>query len=78
MTAATAEFVFGAPMLLIGAWVSGIGFGVIRPPRRGGAQAEKQYLFAFGPRRRRAGLTLILGGVFLVMHGVWRLINPKG
>jgi len=64
MTPATSEFVFGTPMLLIGAWAGGIGFGVIRPPVswRAGAQAEKKYLFALGPRLRRAGLTLIVGG----------------
>ncbi len=78
MTPATSEFVFGMPMLLVGAWASGIGFGLIRPPRRGGAQAEKQYLFAFGPRFRRAGLTFTIGGIFLVLHGIWRLVNPVG
>jgi len=77
MTAAIAEFVFGTPMLLIGAWAGGIGFGVIRPPvsRRAGALAERQYLFAHGDRLRRAGLTFIVGGIFLVLHGIWRLVN---
>ena len=80
MTPATSEFVFGLPTLLAGAWMGGIGFGVIRPPvlGRGGALAEKQYLFAFGPMFRRRGLTLIIGGSFLVLHGLWRLLNPMG
>jgi hypothetical protein len=80
MTPATSEFVFGVPMLLAGAWTGGIGFRVIRPlvSRRGGAQAEKQYLFAVGLRLRRAGLTLTVGGIFLVLHGIWSLVNPVG
>jgi hypothetical protein len=80
MTPVTSEFVFGIPALLAGAWMGGIGFGVIRPPinRRGGAVAEKQYLFAWGPMFKRSGLTLIIGGSFMVLHGIWRLVNLTG
>jgi hypothetical protein len=80
MTPATSEFVFGIPMLLVGTWTGGIGFGLIRPPvsRRWGAQVERQYLLGSGPRLRRAGLTLTIGGIFLVLHAIWRLVNPVG
>jgi hypothetical protein len=80
MTPATSEFVFGMPMLLVGAWTGGIGLGLIRPPvsRRRGAQAERQYLLASGPRLRRAGLTFTIGGFFLVLHGIWHLVKQVG
>ena len=75
MTPATSELAFGIPMLLVGTWTGGIGFGLIRPPVtwRGGAQVERKYLLRSGPRLRRSGLTFTIGGIFLVLHAIWRL-----